>query len=174
MVCPILCSPDCRRETEEVDEHASRVLTSLFSAGAVGLIVACGGAAQAPGGATSAPAQPAGATPAPAQTAPAQAAGKPANAGGTVTFVLENDVIDFDPMLSRAFVDRNAHYRIYDSLVRVDTSNKIIPWLATKWDTSQDGKQVTFTLRQGDKYQDGSAFDADAVRWNTDRYRHTD
>ncbi len=148
-------------------------LTSLFGVGTVGLIAACGGATQTPSGATSAPAAPAGATPAPAQTAPGQAAAKPAGSGGTVTFALENDVIDFDPMLSRAFVDRNAHYQIYDSLVRVDNSNKIIPWLATKWDTSQDGKQVTFTLRQGVKYHDGSPFDADSVKWNIDRYRTT-
>src|SRR5260221_8494411 len=77
-------------------------------------------------------------------------------------------------MLSRAFVDRNAHYQIYDSLVRVDPSGKIIPWLADKWDTSADGKQVTFTLRKDVKYHDGSPFDADSVKWNIDRYRTTD
>src|SRR5579875_2602037 len=40
--------------------------------------------------------------------------------GGTVTFALENDVIDFDPLRSRAFVDRNVHYQIYDSLVAIN------------------------------------------------------
>jgi peptide/nickel transport system substrate-binding protein len=163
-------------------------LTSLLSAGAMGLIVACGGGggSQAPAAsnATSAPAkpaaaatQPAGETQAPAaptQAAPAQAAGKPAAAGGTLTFVMENDVIDFDPMLSRAFVDRNAHYQIYDSLVRVDQSGKIIPWLAEKWDLSSDGKKMTFTLRKGVKYHDGTPFDAESVKWNIDRYRTTD
>src|SRR5690349_18481343 len=152
-------------------------LTSLFGAGTVGLIVACGGAAQQPSAATSAPAAKpttAGAAPttaagaAPTQAAPAQAAGKPSAAGGQITFALENDVIDFDPMVSRAFVDRNAHYQIYDSLVRIDSSGKIIPWLATKWDTSPDGKQVTFTLRQGVKFHDGSTFDAASVKWNID------
>lgn len=141
-------------------------LSSLFSAGTVGLIVACGGAAQPPTAATSAPAA--------TQAAPAQAAAKPAGAGGTLTFALENDVIDFDPMLSRAFVDRNAHYQIYDSLVRIDQTGKIIPWLAEKWDLSTDGKKMTFTLRKGVKYHDGSAFDADSVKWNIDRYRTTD
>jgi peptide/nickel transport system substrate-binding protein len=151
-------------------------LTSLLSAGAMSLIVACGGGtsgSQAPAGATSAPAQPGGAA-APTLAAPGQAAGQPAAAGGTLTFVLENDVIDFDPMLSRAFVDRNAHYQIYDSLVRVDPDGKIIPWLATKWDVAPDGKQVTFTLRPDVKYHDGSVFDAASVKWNIDRYRMTD
>jgi peptide/nickel transport system substrate-binding protein len=151
-------------------------LTGLFSAGAVGLIVACGGgggsqASSSSSSATSAPAKPAAA---PTQAAPGQAAGQPAAAGGTLTFVLENDVIDFDPMLSRAFVDRNAHYQIYDSLVRVDPSGKIIPWLAEKWDLSSDGKKMTFSLRKGVKYQDGTPFDAESVKWNIDRYRNTD
>jgi len=148
-------------------------LTSLVSIGVTGLVAACGGggASQSAPVATSAPAA-AGA--APTQAAPAQAAGKPSAAGGTLTFVIDTDPIDFDPMLSRAFVDRNAHYQIYDSLVRVDPAGKVIPWLAEKWDTSTDGKQVTFSLRKGVKYHDGSAFDAESVKWNIDRYRTTD
>jgi peptide/nickel transport system substrate-binding protein len=157
-------------------------LTSLFGAGAVGLIAACGGTAQQPppSSATSAPAAPAAATPAAASQgaaatqAPAQAASKPSGAGGTVTFVLENDVIDFDPLLSRAFVDRNAHYQIYDSLVSADPTGKIVPGLAEKWDVSEDGKKVTFSLRKGVTFHDGSPFDADSVKWNIDRYRTTD
>src|SRR6202011_1583984 len=50
----------------------------------------------------------------------------------------------------------------------------IMPWLADKWDASGDGKQVTFTLRKDVKYHDGSAFDAESVKWNIDRYRTTD
>jgi peptide/nickel transport system substrate-binding protein len=146
-------------------------LTSLFSVGAVGLIVACGGGGgQAPAAATSAPA----AKPTTAAQAAPAATTKPAGAGGTLTFAMENDVIDFDPMLSRAFVDRNAHYQMYDSLVRIDPTGKIIPWLAEKWDVSSDGKKVTFSLRKGVKYHDGTPFDADSVKWNIDRYRNTD
>src|SRR5579859_662675 len=178
MVCPILRSPESPAGWLKGSHMSTRreFLSSLLSAGTVGLIVACGGAAQAPTAATSAPAAqaPAGQPPSATQAAPAQAAAKPAGAGGTLTFAIENDVIDFDPMLSRAFVDRNAHYQIYDSLVRIDQTGKIIPWLAEKWDLSQDGKKMTFTLRKGVKYHDGSVFDADSVKWNIDRYRTTD
>ena len=63
-------------------------LTSLLSAGAMGLIVACGGGAggQAPANPTTAPAQPAApGAPAPTQAAPAQTANKqPAAAGGSI------------------------------------------------------------------------------------------
>lgn len=91
--------------------------------------------------------------------------------GGTITFALENDVSNLDPMLSSLFVDRNIHYAIYDSLVRVNTKGDIIPWLAEKWTTSSDGKTVTFNLRQGVKFQDGTPFDAAAVKWNIERYK---
>lgn len=109
----------------------------------------------------------------PSPSGGAAASGAPAaksSYGGTITFALENDVSNLDPMLSGLFVDRNIHYAIYDSLVRVDNKGNIIPWLATKWTTSADGKTVTFTLRQGVKYQDGSVFDAASVKWNIDRY----
>ena len=91
--------------------------------------------------------------------------------GGTVTMALEDDPINFDPLVSRAFIDRNIHYQIYDTLVRVDENGKLIPGLAESWKTSDDGKAVTFTLRRGVKYQDGTDFDAASVKWNIDRYR---
>ena len=129
------------------------------------LIAACGDSGpSAPGAQQSAPGT--AASPAPA----APAAGRPAP-GGTLTFVLENDVINFDPLVSRAFVDRNVHYQIYDSLVRIDAAGKIIPWLAEKWEFSDGDKTVTFSLRKDVTYHDGTAFDAESVKWNIDRYR---
>ncbi len=150
-------------------------LFTTLGAGALTLLAACqGGGTPASGGQPAAPAS--GGTSsgggAAATTAPAAAA-KPSS-GGTATFVLENDVIDFDPMASRAFVDRNAHYQIYDSLVRVDASGKIIPWLAETWQFGNDGRTVTFGLRKDVKYHDGSPFDAESVKWNMDRYTKTE
>src|SRR5688572_10097032 len=103
------------------------------------------------------------------------ATGSPAAAtatyGGTITFALENDVSNLDPMLSGLFVDRNIHYAMYDSLVRVTPKGEVIGWLAETWTTSTDGKQVTFKLRQGVKYHDGTAFDAASVTWTIARYK---
>jgi peptide/nickel transport system substrate-binding protein len=183
--------------------HVSRRRLLALGAGfaALGALAACGAPAAPtatpapakpaeakpaeakPAAATTAPAaKPTAAQPAPAATVPAAAgsptpaakpAAKPA-AGGTLTFVLENDVIDFDPMRSRAFVDRNVHYQIYDSLVRIDPTGKVVPWLAQSWETTDGGKVVTFKLRQGVTYHDGTPFDAESVKWNLDRYRTTE
>jgi peptide/nickel transport system substrate-binding protein len=131
-------------------------LLTIFAA----LAAACGPGTPAPaGGASAAPA-----------SAAASAGGKAAY-GGSITFALENDVSDLDPMLSGLFVDRNIMYAIYDSLVRFDTKGNIIPWLAEKWTTSDDGKSVTFNLRKDVTFHDGTKLDADLVKWNIDRYK---
>src|SRR2546428_1732412 len=96
-----------------------------------------------------------------------------ANYGGTITFGLENDVSNLDPMLSSLFVDRNLHYMMYDSLVRVDPKGEIIPWLAEKWTYADEGKSVTFNLRKDVKFHDGTTFDAESVKWNIERYKTT-
>jgi peptide/nickel transport system substrate-binding protein len=131
-----------------------RYLVASLASFAV-LLAACSGGQQPAGGGGSSP----------------TAATKPY--GGTVTFALENDVSNLDPMLSSLFVDRNIHYAMYDSLVRVDPKGNIIGWLADKWETSSDGKTVTFTLRTDVKFHDGTTFDADAVKWNIERYKTT-
>jgi peptide/nickel transport system substrate-binding protein len=53
----------------------------------------------------------------------------------------------------------------------VSPKGDILPWLAESWKPSTDGKQMTFTLRQGVKFHDGTTFDAAAVKWNIERYK---
>lgn len=100
-------------------------------------------------------------------------AGAKAVYGGSVTFAMNSDISNMDPLLSGLFVDRHLMYAMYDSLVRVTPKGEIIPWLATKWTISPDGKSYTFNLRTDVKYQDGAVFDAASVKWNLDRYRLT-
>ena len=46
-----------------------------------------------------------------------------------------------------------------------------VPWLATGWKIAKDLRSITFTLRKGVKFHDGTDFNAEAVKWNLDRYR---
>ncbi|HSW94833.1 MAG TPA: ABC transporter substrate-binding protein [Patescibacteria group bacterium] len=101
------------------------------------------------------------------------ATGAKAVYGGSVTFAMNSDISNMDPMLSGLFVDRHLMYAMYDSLVRVTPKGDIIPWLATKWSVSADGKSYTFNLRTDVKYHDGTQFDAASAKWNLDRYRLT-
>lgn len=53
---------------------------------------------------------------------------------------------------------------IYDYLVDIDTNGKLSPSLATSWETT-DGKVWTINLRHGVKFQDGSDFNAEDVKF---------
>lgn len=56
---------------------------------------------------------------------------------------------------------------IFDSLVEKDEKG-LIPWLAKDWNISQDGKEYTFTLRDGVVWQDGTPFTAKDVKFTFD------
>lgn len=47
---------------------------------------------------------------------------------------------------------------------------KIVPQLATAWAISRDGLTYTFKLRRGVKFQDGTDFNAEAVKFNIERW----
>ena len=57
-----------------------------------------------------------------------------------------------------------------DYLFREDTQYKLQPRLVQSWDVAPDGKSITFHLRQGVKFQDGTTFDATAVKYNLSNY----
>ncbi|MBP1886492.1 ABC transporter substrate-binding protein [Sinorhizobium mexicanum] len=59
---------------------------------------------------------------------------------------------------------------IFEPLVRYGEGGHIEPALAESWTVSEDGKLLTFKLRQDIKFSDGTPFDADAAKWNFDRW----
>src|SRR3546814_100323 len=53
---------------------------------------------------------------------------------------------------------------IYDQQVPLNSSESIIPDLATEWRWNDDGTELSFTLREGVKWHDGQPFTAKDVR----------
>lgn len=82
---------------------------------------------------------------------------------------LENDPDTLDPDSSRLFVGRIVFTAMCDKLVDVNEKLEIVPQLATAWTTAEDGMSLTFTLREGVKFHDGTDFNADAVKANIER-----
>ncbi len=89
--------------------------------------------------------------------------------GGTLTVGLANDAKTCDPIFSVQYTERCVLYLAFDTLVKYGTDFSIKPELAESWETSADGKRIVFALRQGVKFQDGTVFDAAAVKWNIDQ-----
>ena len=103
-----------------------------------------------------------------AACSPEGSSGSSANDSGTKpgsTYVVARtgDVDKLDPQLATAFQTVETLDLVYDRLVRIDGKGNLQPDLATKWQTSDDGKTVTFTLRDGVTWHDGDAFTADDV-----------
>lgn len=91
------------------------------------------------------------------------------NSGGDLTYALATSPDSLDPARSGLAVAVRAFRTIFDSLVVQAPDNSIKPWLATEWTISEDGKTYTFKLRKDVKFQDGTPFNADAVKYSFDR-----
>jgi len=57
---------------------------------------------------------------------------------------------------------------LYDQHVEQNSLSSVVPDLATKWEWSEDGKELTFPLRQGVKWHDGKPFTSADVRCTWD------
>src|SRR5580658_7202324 len=74
-----------------------------------------------------------------------------------------------DPAAVTAVNDFRILMNLYDGLVRYkDGTLEVEPALAKSWKISADGLAYTFALRDGVKFHDGSAFTADAVKFDFD------
>src|SRR5262245_28413097 len=74
-----------------------------------------------------------------------------------------------DPARSGNFIDRNVFASLCDKLIDTDAEMRFVPQLATGWEWSPDGRALTLHLRAGVRFQDGTTFDANAVKVNIER-----
>ncbi|MEO1017355.1 MAG: ABC transporter substrate-binding protein [Pseudomonadota bacterium] len=82
---------------------------------------------------------------------------------------LQEDPDVLDPDQSRTFVGRIVYASLCDKLVDITPELELVPQLATSWSWSDDGKQLTMTLRDDVTFHDGEPFNAAAVAANIDR-----
>lgn len=84
--------------------------------------------------------------------------------GGTIIAALNSTTIPtLNTQLTSAVPALFAADVWADGLMTYDREGKRLPRLATKWETADDGKTYTFTLREGVKWSDGEPFSADDV-----------
>jgi peptide/nickel transport system substrate-binding protein len=97
---------------------------------------------------------------------PEETSGEPV-AGGTLTYASgDAEPSCLDPHVGGNYPQALIATQYLESLVSLDESGEVIPWLATEWQESGDGLSWEFTLREDVTFTDGTPFDAEAVAAN--------
>jgi peptide/nickel transport system substrate-binding protein len=115
-------------------------------------------------------------TPQPAEASPTAAAPAPTNtvaadaaAGGKLVIGLSTEPVSLDPAAGLYIAEQLLLQQIYDPLIWVAPDLTLQPGLATSWEANADGTEFTLKLRTDVKFQDGTPFNAAAVKVNFDR-----
>lgn len=93
-------------------------------------------------------------------------------AGATdLRIALADDPDALDIKSNRAQTGITVLTAMCDRLLWTDSDLNILPGLATDWSWSDDGTELTLHLVEGATFQDGTPFDAEAVKVNILRYK---
>ena len=99
-----------------------------------------------------------------------------AQAAGTLIWGMPAETDTLDPHATGGWSTYQITYQIFEGLVKEDLTDPkavtpaLIPGLAKSWTISDDGLVYTFSLREGVKFHDGTPFDAEAVKFNFERF----
>lgn len=93
----------------------------------------------------------------------------------SVTIAMQLEPPHLDPTSAAAqAIDSVVYSNIFEGLTRFMGDGSVVPGLAESWEISEDGTVYTFRLREGVTFHDGSAMDAEDVKFSLDRARAED
>lgn len=98
--------------------------------------------------------------------------GKPQQ-GGELTIAYAVDITNFDPIKGTTGNDHALLWPVYEPLVKFTPDMKPEPGLAESWEFPDD-KTMILHLRKDVTFQDGTPFNADAVKFNIERVNSKD
>lgn len=91
-------------------------------------------------------------------------AGLGAQSGGELRFCLRGEPKTFDPLLVEDESSETIRYLTGGVLIRLNRSTQALePGLAVSWKVGQEGRRITFHLRRGLLFSDGTPFTTDDV-----------
>ncbi|AAV93432.1 ABC transporter substrate-binding protein [Ruegeria pomeroyi] len=92
-----------------------------------------------------------------------------------ITIAMQLEPPHLDPTSAAAqAIDSVVYVNIFEGLTRFMGDGSIVPALAESWEISGDGTVYTFRLHAGVTFHDGSAMDAEDVKFSLDRARAED
>jgi peptide/nickel transport system substrate-binding protein len=92
-----------------------------------------------------------------------------------ITVAIQLEPPNLDPTGGAAqAIDSVLYSNVFEGLTRFDGDGAVVPGLAKSWDISTDGMVYTFKLNSGVSFHDGTAMDAEDVKFSLDRARSED
>lgn len=79
-----------------------------------------------------------------------------------------DDLATLDPRITQSRHEIQVIRQIFDSLITMDDNGNAVGWLAESWDVADDFTSVTFKLRPGILFHDGTPCNADAFKFTYD------
>jgi peptide/nickel transport system substrate-binding protein len=91
--------------------------------------------------------------------------------GGTIVWAVHEGMPDFDIHYQTTYIAAQPVGPIYNGLLTLDVydNEKIVGDLAERWEVAPDGKRITFALRKGVKFHDGSDFTCADAKYSLDK-----
>ncbi|MBF4807057.1 MAG: ABC transporter substrate-binding protein, partial [Pseudoleptotrichia goodfellowii] len=71
----------------------------------------------------------------------------------------------FNPLISDTVYDDAVNTMVYDSLLKLDKEQKLVPSMAESYEVSKDGLELTFKLKDNIKFSDGTPVTAKDVEF---------
>src|SRR5918992_772341 len=98
-------------------------------------------------------------------------AAEPPDRGGTVIWAVHETMPHFDIHGDGSYILAQPVGPLYNGLLTYDLYNneKIVGDLAERWEVAPDGKQITFALRKGVKFHDGSDFTCADAKYSVEK-----
>lgn len=84
--------------------------------------------------------------------------------GNTLNYYLSSDPRSLDPAFSTDVQTGEVVPMVFDNLTQFDVEGRLLPGLASRWETDSTGRTYTFHLRPGVTFHDGSPITARTVR----------
>lgn len=92
--------------------------------------------------------------------------------GGTLKLIYANNPTNLGaPWLLNSPFDGHMNRYPIEGLTGLNAVGNPVPQLATSWESDPENMTITYTIREGVKFHDGTPFNAEAVKWNLEMNR---
>jgi len=79
-----------------------------------------------------------------------------------------DDLATLDPRITQSRHELQVIRQVFDSLITMDDQGRPVPWLAESWEVAEDFTSITFHLKPGIMFHDGTPCNADAFKFTYD------